>query len=134
MSYLSPIRCNFWEKCTNSLKIGLGCSTPLIIYGQLFSYSFSYSYFVELSALTCTCTWTCPEPYVSRVVYIKNLKTARVATQDLQNLARIYARECLALCQAMPAETMSVHSFQAKKGVSESLRFNVLFSPQICLA
>ena len=29
ISYLSPMWCNFWEKCTNSHKIGLGCSTPL---------------------------------------------------------------------------------------------------------
>ena len=29
ISYLSPMCFNFWEKCTNSHKTGLGCSTPL---------------------------------------------------------------------------------------------------------
>ena len=28
-SYLLPICCSFWEKCKNSPKAGLGCSTPL---------------------------------------------------------------------------------------------------------
>ena len=27
--YLLPICCSFWEKCINSPKTGLGCSTPL---------------------------------------------------------------------------------------------------------
>ena len=27
--YLSPMCWNFWEKSTNSHKIGLGCSTPI---------------------------------------------------------------------------------------------------------
>ena len=30
ISYLLPMCCSFWEKCKNSLKTGLGCSTPLI--------------------------------------------------------------------------------------------------------
>ena len=30
MSYLLPMCCSFWEKCRNSQKTGLGCSTPLI--------------------------------------------------------------------------------------------------------
>ena len=30
ISYLLPMCCSFWEKCINSQKIGLGCSTPLI--------------------------------------------------------------------------------------------------------
>ena len=29
MSYLLPMCCSFWEKCKNSPKTGLGCSTPL---------------------------------------------------------------------------------------------------------
>ena len=29
ISHLSPMCCNFWEKCLNSHKIGQGCSTPL---------------------------------------------------------------------------------------------------------
>ena len=29
ISYFQPMRYNFWEKCTNSHKSGLGCSTPL---------------------------------------------------------------------------------------------------------
>ena len=29
ISNLSPMCCNFWEKCINSHKIGQGCSTPL---------------------------------------------------------------------------------------------------------
>ena len=29
ISYLLPMRCSFWEKCINSQKTGLGCSTPL---------------------------------------------------------------------------------------------------------
>ena len=29
ISYLSPMRCNFWEKCINRHKIGQGCSTLL---------------------------------------------------------------------------------------------------------
>ena len=30
ISYLLPMCCSFWEKCKNSKKTGLGCSTPLI--------------------------------------------------------------------------------------------------------
>ena len=34
ISYLLPICCSFWEKCKNSPKTGLGCSTPLrALYG-----------------------------------------------------------------------------------------------------
>ena len=29
ISYLLPMCCSFWEKCKNSPKTGLGCSTPL---------------------------------------------------------------------------------------------------------
>ena len=29
ISYLLPMCCSFWEKCINSQKTGLGCSTPL---------------------------------------------------------------------------------------------------------
>ena len=29
ISYLLPMCCSFWEKCINSQKNGLGCSTPL---------------------------------------------------------------------------------------------------------
>ena len=29
ISYLLPMCCSFWEKCMNSPKTGLGCSTPL---------------------------------------------------------------------------------------------------------
>ena len=29
ISYLLPMCCSFWEKCKNSQKTGLGCSTPL---------------------------------------------------------------------------------------------------------
>ena len=29
ISFLLPMCCNFWEKCINSQKTGLGCSTPL---------------------------------------------------------------------------------------------------------
>ena len=29
ISYLSPMSCNFWERCINSHIIGQGCSTPL---------------------------------------------------------------------------------------------------------
>ena len=29
ISYLLPMCCSFWEKCINSQKSGLGCSTPL---------------------------------------------------------------------------------------------------------
>ena len=29
ISYLLPLCCSFWEKCKNSPKTGLGCSTPL---------------------------------------------------------------------------------------------------------
>ena len=29
MCYLSPMCCNFWDKCVNSHKIGQGCGTPL---------------------------------------------------------------------------------------------------------
>ena len=29
ISYLSPMCCNFWEKCINSHKIDQGCSNPL---------------------------------------------------------------------------------------------------------
>ena len=32
ISYLSPMYCGFWEKCKNSPKTGLGCSTPLNSY------------------------------------------------------------------------------------------------------
>ena len=35
MSYLSPMCCHFWEKYTNSHKVGLGCSTSLKGTGQL---------------------------------------------------------------------------------------------------
>ena len=31
ISYLLPMCCSFWEKCKNSQKTGLGCSTPLIL-------------------------------------------------------------------------------------------------------
>ena len=31
ISYLLPMCCSFWEKCKNSPKTGLGCSTPLTI-------------------------------------------------------------------------------------------------------
>ena len=31
ISYLLPMCCSFWEKCKNSQKSGLGCSTPLNI-------------------------------------------------------------------------------------------------------
>ena len=31
ISYLLPMCCSFWEKCINSQKTGLGCSTPLSI-------------------------------------------------------------------------------------------------------
>ena len=30
ISYLLPMCCSFWEKCINSQKNGLGCSTPLM--------------------------------------------------------------------------------------------------------
>ena len=30
ISYLLPMCCSFWEKCNNSPKTDLGCSTPLI--------------------------------------------------------------------------------------------------------
>ena len=29
ISYLLPMCCSFWEKCKNSPKTGMGCSTPL---------------------------------------------------------------------------------------------------------
>ena len=32
ISYLLPVCCSFWEKCLNSQKYGLGCSTPLSQY------------------------------------------------------------------------------------------------------
>ena len=31
ISYLLPMCCSFWEKCKNSPKTGLGCSTPLSV-------------------------------------------------------------------------------------------------------
>ena len=31
ISYLLPMCCSFWEKCKNSPKTGMGCSTPLRI-------------------------------------------------------------------------------------------------------
>ena len=31
ISYLLSMCCSFWEKCKNSTKTGLGCSTPLIL-------------------------------------------------------------------------------------------------------
>ena len=39
ISYLLPMCCSFWEKCKNSPKTSLGCSTPLIkIMVPLYSY------------------------------------------------------------------------------------------------
>ena len=43
ISYLSPMCYNFWEKCTNSHKIGLGCSTPLR----------NYNVYIKLSTFSC---------------------------------------------------------------------------------
>ena len=34
ISYLLPMCCSFWEKCKNSPKTGLGCSTPLNWWNQ----------------------------------------------------------------------------------------------------
>ena len=47
ISYLSPMYCSFWEKCKNSSKTGLGCSTPLI--GANLIKDGNSSFFLQLS-------------------------------------------------------------------------------------
>ena len=39
--------CSFWEKCINSQKTGLGCSTPLICYGKI-SQEINLSFFIYI--------------------------------------------------------------------------------------
>ena len=64
--YLLPMCCSFWEKCKNSPKTGLGCSTPL---NQLhvarvlkvpFLYKWQFTYYKHIKliskiSLDCNC-------------------------------------------------------------------------------
>ena len=67
--YLSPMCCNFWEKCTNSHKSGLGCSTPLSktsklcwdSYHKIQKYTCSYFTVQDKTPLTCKTTKLSPQ-------------------------------------------------------------------------
>ena len=50
ISYFLPMCCSFWEKCKNSPKTGLGCSTPLIYVkvGDLTYLKVRFNYFYLL--------------------------------------------------------------------------------------
>ena len=54
-SYLLPICCSFWEKCKNSPKTGLGCSTPLKMQIQFFKSknSILFESLLQLHHLRC---------------------------------------------------------------------------------
>ena len=57
ISYLLPMCCSLWEKCKNSPKTGLGCSTPL-------SSEFPFMKFI----LFCTLLYS----FVSLIFYLKD--------------------------------------------------------------
>ena len=56
ISYLLPMCCSFWEKCNNSPKTDLGCSTPLKIFLFVFGIYRQYVYniiVIQLRILNC---------------------------------------------------------------------------------
>ena len=48
MSYLLPLCCSFWEKCKNSPKTDLGCSTPLKVFCLILNQIWHVSQFKKL--------------------------------------------------------------------------------------
>ena len=75
ISYLLPMCCNFWEKCKNSPKTDLGCSTPLRQYCHEETCAVYWrQYVVTLSYLLKT-AWSCFQMNINIETYVFPLKT-----------------------------------------------------------
>ena len=58
ISYLLPMCCSFWEKCINSQKTGLGCSTPLTLQIQCLTLLYYHLFFLcKRSVYQNFCVW-----------------------------------------------------------------------------
>ena len=67
ISYLSPMCCNFWEKCMNSHKIGQGCSTPLRDHNCV--------HFAHRLLVYCYLEF--------KLCYVKNLKSFSIGVKEI---------------------------------------------------